>query len=154
MTGTRLEDLSPAGFLDEHRAIQAAVQALQAHVLLPAPFPRPDWLRRLAEDLDALAGLLRPHFAREVADGMFDAIVEAEPGSAAECARLRGQHDALLDRLAALEQRLPAPRPDAKSVEEMRHEVGAMLADLARHEAAENALLVHAMEGQEVGAVD
>ena len=149
----RLEDANPVHFLDEHRAIRAAVQGLQTHLRVPDPARRDHWRRQLAEDLEALAGLLRPHFAREEVDGMFDAIVEAEPGSSLECARLRAQHGTLLDTVAAIRQRLQAPGRE-ESLEELRPAVRALIADLARHEAAEDALLIRTMEGDEIRAAD
>lgn len=154
MPTKRFDDADPAVILGEHRAIRATAEALEAHIRGPVPSPRAHWLKRLAEEFDALAGLLRPHFAREEAGGMFDAMEARDPGSARECARLRDQHGTLLDRLVALERRLHAPRPDAKSVEVLRRGIRGLLADLAGHEEAENALLVRVMEGEEVGAPD
>lgn len=150
----RSATVEPGTILDEHRAIHAAVDALRAHIRRPAPAGRARWLKRLVEDLEALGGLLRPHFAREDATGMFERIEAALPESSHECARLRGQHGGLLDRLATLERKLQATRHDAKSVETVHGGIQTLLADLSAHEAAENALLLRAMEGEEVGALD
>ena len=144
----------PAAVLADHRAIRAAIQALQADVRLPPPSGRARWLRRLSDDTRALAELLRPHFEREEAEGLFEAIEEREPAAARECAQLRSEHGALLDRLTALEHTLQAPLQVAAGAEEMRRAILGLLTDLGRHEASENALLVRAMEGEEVGALD
>jgi hypothetical protein len=154
MTTTRRKDVGPAVFLGEHRAILAAVLSLKAHIRGPDPARHDQWIRRLAADLEVLAGLLRPHFAREEEQGMFDAIVQAEPAAIKECARLRGQHGAILEHLSAIARKLEASRHDPGSVEMLRRETRAMLADLARHEAAEDGLLVRVMEGEEVAAAD
>lgn len=151
----RRDAVEPAAILDEHRTIHAAVEALRAHMRAPIPVDRANWLKRLAEDLDALSGLLRPHFTREEeAAGLFEIIETAQPESVRQCTVLRAQHGALLDRLGALEQKLNAPPHDAKSVETLLAGIRALLAALSRHEAAENVLLLRTMEGEEVGAPD
>lgn len=152
---TRHAAAETADVLDEHRSIHAAAEALRSHVRVPGPAARVTWLKRLGQDLDALAGLLRPHFAREEAEaGMFEVIETAQPESHHECSRLRAQHAALLEALAAVERKVHARRHDSRSVESLRSAIRALLSDLSYHEAAENALLLHAMEGEEVGALD
>lgn len=144
-----------AAVLDEHRSIRAAVEALRTHTRVPAPTGRAQWLARLARDVEALAALLRPHFVREEEEaGLFEVIETARPESASECARLRAEHGALLDRLATIERKLGVPRHTARSAEALSAAIRWLVLDLSRHEAAENALLVNAMEGEEVGALD
>lgn len=150
----RRQEIDPRGLLNEHRAIQAAARSLRSHLRIRDPLRGDHWVRRLGEELDVLAGLLRPHFEREEAGGMFDAIVKAEPRFAGECARLRRQHAAMLDRLAALERRLVPSRSVTRDVDALRCQTRELLDDLAHHEESENALLVGAMEGEEVGAAD
>jgi hypothetical protein len=154
MTRMRRNGVDPVSFLNEHRAIRAAVLALKARIRGPEPARRDHWARLLAEDLDLLAGLLRTHFAREEAEGMFEAILEAEPDAVGPCARLRDQHRSILHHLSAILRKLDEPRQDTASVEALRRETRALLADLARHEAEEDALLVRVMQGEEVGVAD
>lgn len=155
MTTARQVSAGPEAVLDEHRSIRAAAEAMRAHLRAPAPAGRAAWLERLGTDLEELAGLLRPHFVREEAEaGMFAQIETARPESVHECARLRAQHAVLLDGLAAVERKVHARRHDARSIESLRTAIRGLLSDLSHHEASENALLLHAMEGEEIGALD
>ena len=155
MTTARSTSAEPEAVLDEHRSIRASAEGLRAHLRAPSAAARAAWLDRLGDDLEALAGLLRPHFAREEDDGgMFAVIETARPESARECARLRAQHAGLLEGLAAVERKVRARRHDARSIEGLRTAIRALLSDLSHHEASENALLLHVMEGEEVGALD
>jgi hypothetical protein len=144
-----------AAVLDEHRSIRAAIEALRVHLRVPSPSARAAWLARLDDDLGGLAALLRPHFEREEGEaGLFVAIEAAQPEFVNECARLRAQHGSLLEGLAAVERKIRARRHDARSVEGLRSAIRALLSDLSHHEASENALLLSAIEGQEVGTLD
>lgn len=144
-----------ADVLREHSALRARVATLDAHLAGPLTSTRrAPWMRRLASDLDKLAGRLRLHFRREEKAGLFDDIEAALPECAHACARLRSEHSTLLERLAAVQAELTAPRPTVRSLQTLRRSVRALLADLAHHEETENALLLDAVEGEEIGALD
>lgn len=141
--------------LREHSALREGIAALDGHLAgRVTAARRGPWTRRLASDLDALADRLRLHFRREEKAGLFDDIEAALPESAHACARLRSEHHTLLERLAAVQAELAAPRPTLRSLQTLRRSVRALLADLAHHEEAENALLLSAVEGEEIGALD
>lgn len=146
---------APSAILDEHRALRANVEALRALLAKrPAATRQAAWSRRVAADFSTLAQSLRLHFAREEAVGLFEDIEEALPESIHACARLRSEHHSLVERLGSLQEVLGAPRSARQSLEAERQLALALLADLARHEEKENELLVRAMEGEEIGALD
>jgi len=103
----------------------------------------------VAARLDTLRGPLGAHFEEEERARLFEEIEERAPEQAPVCARLRGEHGALIRRLDSLR----AASPEARRGPTWAHEVRAFLADLTGHEERETDLLTRTLDGS-IGAAD
>ena len=133
---------------DEHLTLRSLLTQVESAFSRSAPRAGcgPDVV---AARLDTLRGPLGAHFDEEERARLFEEIEERAPDQATACARLRGEHAALLYRLDSLRR---------ASLEERRgetwgREVRSFLADLRGHEARETELLTRTLDGS-IGAGD
>jgi hypothetical protein len=129
---------------DEHRTLRSLLSQVESAFARSAPHAGsgPDVV---AARLDTLRGPLGAHFDEEERARLFEQIEERAPDQATACARLRGEHSALLRRL----DRLRSANPVDRRGEGWGREVRAFLADLRGHEARETDLLTRTLDGSE-----
>ena len=129
---------------DEHRTLRSLLAQVESAFARSAPHAGsgPDVV---AARLDTLRGPLGAHFDEEERARLFEEIEERAPEQAAACARLRGEHGALLCRLDLLRSASPVDRRR----EAWGREVRAFLADLRGHEARETDLLTRTLDRSE-----
>jgi iron-sulfur cluster repair protein YtfE (RIC family) len=130
--------------LEDHRRLRQALSEIESTLAAP---PAPATLATLTALLAALRARLRSHFKAEEQGGLFRRIQEAAPEQSAACARLLGQHAAILTRLDRLQAEATAYLPGQSALDGLRAAVRELLNDLARHEERENELLLRTLEG-------
>jgi hemerythrin-like domain-containing protein len=101
-------------------------------------------MRRVAAELEGLAERLREHFQREE-EGLFHALVDADPACGADVRRLENQHERLMEILEMA--RIHAGRGGAADAALLKGDVEGFMAVLAAHEGAEEALFRRALAG-------
>ncbi len=125
---------------DEHRQIQSLLDDLSGELDKVSSAPsRAGQLRRLAEDVAALAETLRKHFEKEERGGLFEGILHVVPGAASELRHLGDQHVRLFELLDAT--RFQALCCESADIGPLRGDLEGFLAALRKHEDAEDALL-------------
>jgi hypothetical protein len=131
---------------DEHRTLRSLLAQVESAFARAAPHAGsgPDVV---AARLDTLRGPLGAHFDEEERARLFEEIEERAPDQAPACARLRGEHAALLRRLDSLRTASPVDRRG----EAWARGVRALLADLRGHEARETDLLTRTLDGSTGG---
>jgi hypothetical protein len=97
----------------------------------------------VAAGLDTLRGPLGAHFDDEERAHLYEEIEELAPEQANVCARLKGEHEALIRRLDSLRGASPEERRGPTWAREVR----ALLADVAGHEERETDLLTRTLDG-------
>lgn len=132
--------------LEDRARFRERIRGLEAFLALDRPDPGQEraaaWAGELAERLGDLRRHLVRKFRREEGAGTIQELALEHPHRADELRRCIVEHRRLLDRLRALladaqvyaDGRSPRNR-------RLRREVAALLADLARHEREEAALL-------------
>jgi hypothetical protein len=137
--GADTQAMRPA--LDDVRSrragLKAALSALE--LALAAPFAnRADWVMHVRDALDAVHDVWTRHIVETEAPGAFlDELVTEAPRLATPASRLRREHSDILATIVRAEKRLVTPETDVDAyvawAEEMRVELTALLAALARH---------------------
>jgi len=128
--------------VDEHLQLRRLVGQVEQAFSRPEPRSAsgPDMV---AARLDALTGPLRAHFEEEERAGLFEQIEREAPEHATLCARLRGEHEAILRRLDTLRRASPLDRRRPLWISEVRH----LLDEVHGHESREAELLTRALDG-------
>ena len=137
--GTDVQARNPA--LDDVRLRRAGLKAALSglELALAAPFAnRVDWVTHVRESLDVVHEVWNRHIHETEAPGAFlDDLVTESPRLSTPASRLRREHSEILDTIVAGKERLLTP-PEADDgyvawAEELRVEMTALLAALARH---------------------
>jgi hypothetical protein len=133
---------------EEHRRLRALVALVEGAFGRPQPraLTGPD---AVAAGLDTLRGPLTAHFEEEERAHLYEGIEELAPEQAPVCARLKGEHEALIRRLDTLR----TASPEARRGPTWSHDVRALLDDLAVHEDRESDLLTRTLDGS-IAAAD
>jgi hypothetical protein len=127
--------------LDDVRLRRAGLKAALSglELALAAPFAnRADWVTHVREALDLVHEVWDRHILETEAPGAFlDDLVTESPRLATPASRLRREHSDILATIVAGQERLAAPPAEDDGyvawAEEMRVELTALLAALARH---------------------
>jgi hypothetical protein len=139
---------SARSVIDQHRELRSLLAEVES--ALAARGRRtaggPDVV---AARLDILRGRLAAHFGEEERAGLFDQIVQRDPGEARACHRLLAEHGLLLRRL----DEIRSADPEARRRPAWGGAVRRLLDELVGHESRENELLTRALDGS-VGALD
>ena len=131
--------LPPA--LDDVRLRRAGLKAALSglELALAAPFAnRVDWVMHVRDALDAVHEVWTRHIVETEAPGAFlDELVTEAPRLSTPTSRLRREHSEILATIVRAEKRLATPPAEDGGyvawAEEMRVELTALLAALARH---------------------
>jgi hypothetical protein len=137
--GTETQTVNPA--LDDVRIRRAGLKAALSglELALAAPFAnRADWVTHVRDALGVVHEVWTRHIVETEAPGGFlDDLVNEAPRLSTPSSRLRREHSDILDTIVRAEERLatPADEDDGYVVwaEELRVELTALLAALARH---------------------
>lgn len=100
-----------------------------------------EWLPRIVEQFKKVRSQLANHFAQEEAGGCLEEAVSRRPALAGEARNLEADHPRLLQQLGTLVQRGEHAQPTVQQCRALEHEFRALVADIHRHEEAENQLL-------------
>jgi hypothetical protein len=144
--------LSFEGFVTEHHELMKKLGALRNWWSELAEIGTPRF-GELGNRVKELRAMLAAHFEIEETGGYLSAALAAAPQLAPRAAELEAQHRQFLDRLDDLCVRLCRHESAFPGWQAARDEVETIIADLRRHEHAENSL-VQAAFGQEVGLGD
>lgn len=136
---TDVHALRPA--LDDVRLRRAGLKAALSglELALAAPFAnRVDWVMHVRDALDAVNEVWTRHIVETEAPGAFlDELVTEAPRLSTPTSRLRREHSEILATIVRAEKRLATPPAEDDGyvawAEEMRVELTALLAALARH---------------------
>jgi hypothetical protein len=136
--GTDTQEVLPA--LDDVRLRRAGLKAALSglELALAAPFAnRVDWVMNVRAALTDVHEVWTRHIVGTEAPGAFlDELVTEAPRLSKPASRLRREHSDILATIVRAEKRLAAPPDDDAYVtwaEELRVELTALLAALARH---------------------
>lgn len=126
--------------LEEHRRLNHQIGGLcrWASELTDIGQPR---FGELGERLRELRSVLAAHFADEEAGGYLADALDAAPQFAHQAAELKCQHSQFLERLDGFIARLTAAQPPFRYWHDAQREFEDYLAQLQRHERAENDLV-------------
>ena len=91
--------------------------------------------------VDELRDLLAEHFADEEKDGYFAPVLAVSPNLDRQVNKLQEQHGQLLERLNDFANRLQMSKPPFDSWQKAYRELETILADLRKHEQAENGIV-------------
>jgi hypothetical protein len=133
--------------LEEHKELHSRLERIEA--ALAARPPSEDsagWLAALVSQLQDVLPLLQAHFAYEEDAGLFERIVETWPETSRACARLRGEHGALLARFDRLRADATTGPTDEGALRRLTAEGRSLLGSLAHHEESENELLLRSID--------
>jgi hypothetical protein len=147
------EDSSLETILDDHRECMQIVAEVEA-CLDEHPDREGRWMGRMLPKLEALAGTLRSHFREEEQASLYREVPERFPRFADRLQRLASEHSEILDRATELVRRAGAL--DHTRIHELREfnaGVQMLVANLRRHEAEENEVILSA-HWQEFGEGD
>jgi iron-sulfur cluster repair protein YtfE (RIC family) len=134
--------------LAQHKELHELLDKIEAALAARPPVADSGpWLMDLSSCLETLRPQLEAHFAHEEAGGLFEEIEEAMPESASLCARLSGEHGALVAKVESLCAESGQAPADDEAVEALVGRCGLLLKELANHEALEDDLLFRALEG-------
>jgi hypothetical protein len=117
--------------------LKAALSNLELALAAPAPH-RTTWVMRVRESLRAVHEVWTRHIVETEAPGAFlDELVAEAPRLATPAARLRREHNDILQMITRVEKRLELPPADDDSygcwVDEVRTELNALLVALVKH---------------------
>jgi hypothetical protein len=136
--GTDMQEMPPA--LDDVRLRRAGLKAALSNLelALAAPFAnRVDWVTNVRGTLTVVHEVWTRHIVETEAPGAFlDELVTEAPRLSTPTSRLRREHSDILATIVRAEKRLAVPPGDEAYVtwaEELRVELTALLAALARH---------------------
>jgi hypothetical protein len=136
--GTDTQALHPA--LDDVRmrraGLKAALSGLELALAAPAA-NRADWVTHVRDSLGTVHEVWTRHIVEtEAPSGFLDELVTESPRLATPSSRLRREHSEILATIVQSEEKLAVPPADdtyGAWAEEMRVELTALLAALARH---------------------
>lgn len=100
-----------------------------------------DWLPRIAEQFKKVRSQLAKHFAQEEEGGCIEEAISHCPPLAGEARCLESDHPRLLQLLDALVKRSEQAQPTITQCQSLEHDFRALVAEIHRHEEAENQLL-------------
>lgn len=121
----------------EHDDLLSCMHRLEAALASPAPGRERDWAQRACSELIEVEASLRRHVASAEGErGLFAELDLAQGSVPARVAKLRGEHDQLLEQAQRLTQHLRSldPLPDFAT---LRSEAAELLSALRRHHASE-----------------
>ena len=139
--------------LDEHRGCLQLISEVERCLDRP-PDDRPRWLAELKDTLVRLAAAMRGHFAGEESGPMFRSLPLQHPRLAGPLARLEAEHPVMLERIDDLLRQADAlGNVEIFELRELNGSAQLLLAQIRRHEAAEDELVIRA-HWEEVGVGD
>lgn len=100
-----------------------------------------EWLPRIVEQFKKVRTQLGRHFAQEEAGGCLEEAVSHRPALAGEASSLEADHPRLLQQLDALVRRGEQAQPTISQCRALEHDFRTLVAEIHRHEEAENHLL-------------
>lgn len=130
--------------LDEHQRIHFYIERLsRALRSLPTEGTDVEPLRRLGAEIESLIERLDEHFSGEESGGLYQAVADALPESAAEVRHLCDQHARIREilEMAAIH----AERGSAEDVAPLRDDLQGFLEIMSEHERREEDLLRRAL---------
>jgi hypothetical protein len=134
---------------DRRVELKAALSVVE--IVAAGPAGAPGWRERLTAALVALSKALDTHVAEvERPDGLLEELTEAAPRLVNQVDRLRDEHPALQDQMAALIARAGAIGDDTTPVDDLRSEVLDALVAIARHR-QRGADLVYEVHNVDIG---
>jgi iron-sulfur cluster repair protein YtfE (RIC family) len=140
--------------LAQHKELHEVLDKIAAAIAARPPVADSGpWMAELSSHLETLRPQLEAHFAHEEQGGLFEEIEEEMPESGSLCARLSGEHGALVAKVESLCAESGQALPDDEALEALVGRCGLLLKELANHEALEDDLLFRALEGG-IGAQD
>jgi iron-sulfur cluster repair protein YtfE (RIC family) len=107
----------------------------------------------MGSQVENLRDILAEHFAAEEQDGYLSSALAVAPNLQRQVNELQSQHGHLLEALNDLINRLKMSEPPFQSWQAAYRELEAILADLRRHERAENET-AQAAFGNDLAAAD
>lgn len=140
--------------LDEHRGCMQAVADVEG-CLDRKPDDPPRWVAELKRRLAALRESLGHHFEGEEAGPMFRELPTRHPRLAPRLADLEAEHATMIEAMDRLLEKAGAlgPEPETFELRELNARTQLLVANIRRHEAAENEIVVQAY-WDEVGVGD
>jgi hypothetical protein len=135
----------------EHDALVAAKQRLEAALTAAAPGRESAWTTRVRRELEGVQAALAQHVASaESSQGLLVQVEVCRPTLARQLEHLRRQHADLLRQLAALLRQAAGPTVDVSA---LRQQAGQFLHALRQHQAAETDLIFESFY-TDIGAGD
>ncbi len=139
--------------LDEHRGCLQLISEVEQCLDRP-PDDRQRWLADLQGTLARLATALGRHFAGEESGPMFRSLPTQHPRLAGPLARLEAEHPVMLQKMNdVLEKANALENTEIFELRELNGGVQLLLAQIRRHEAAEDEMVIRA-HWEEVGVGD
>jgi hemerythrin-like domain-containing protein len=139
--------------LDEHRECLQLITEVEQCLDRP-PDDRQRWLADLKATLARLATALRRHFEGEESGPIFRSLPLQHPRLARPLARLEAEHPVMLERMDDVLHKAEAlENTEIFELRELNGRVQLLLAQIRRHEAAEDELVIRA-HCEEVGVGD
>jgi hypothetical protein len=137
----------------EHRELMRVVSEVEECLDGP-PDREGRWIGRLAGKLPTLAGSLRAHFAEERGGALYQDIPLKHPRFSRQLERLAAEHGRILETVEALIRAAETLRlAEIHELREYNARLQLLIANIRRHEAEENELIVSAL-WDEVGTGD
>ena len=139
--------------LDEHRGCLQLIAEVEQCLDRP-PDDRRRWLAELKGTLARLAEALRRHFEGEESGPIFRSLPMQHPRLARPLARLEAEHPLMLEKMDDVLRKADAlENAEIFELRELNGGVQLLLAQIRRHEAAEDELVIRA-HWEEVGVGD
>ena len=144
-----------AAAMEEHRHLRGAVDELADVAFHTPPVAEGHaWCGDVASRLHDLGTRLDRHFrGEELEDGLYPQLTRALPDAAGQIRRLQEQHRRLLDVCRALAEVAATTPLDGEAFCRLTARIGALLAELASHEANESDLMLRVAQGEQAGPV-
>lgn len=152
MTDKKTEASSFQPMLEEHRELMQRIHELRQHwaQVDEAGGPQDDELGRR---LDDFRRHLAAHFEEEERDGYLASALAIAPRFSRQAEQLCAQHRQLLVQLDGLMTQLSSAQSDPESWERSRRQFEDFVAELRKHEGAENAIVQSAF-GDDIPSAD
>jgi len=133
-----------AAVMEEHRHLRGAVDELADVAFHTPPVAEGHaWCGDVASRLHDLGARLQRHFrGEEEEDGLYPQLARAMPDAAGQIQRLQEQHQRLLAICRALAEVAGTTPLDGEAFCRLTARIGALLAELASHEANESDLML------------